>query len=174
METVATEFSILPLDHGHDRKNFSCRVDSLDNYLQKQAGQDSRNRIAVTYVLQDEKTQQVAGFYTLSAAAIELTALPESVRKKLPSYPRLPATLLGRLALDHSYKKRGLGEILLIDALKRSHDISLEVGSFAVVVDAINKSAEAFYKKYGFLDLSSASNKNRLFLPMKVIKQLYR
>jgi len=164
-------FSISPLDKTHDRKSFSCGVDSLDNYFHKQAGQDSRKRIAVTYVLHDApNTNKVAGYYTLSATAIELMALPKTVRKKLPSYPCLPATLIGRLAVDEVYKQRGLGELILIDAMKRAYRTSLEVASFAVVVDVINISAEKFYKKYGFLDLSIAEH--RLFLPMKIISQL--
>ena len=82
----------------------------------------------------------------------------------------MPATLIRRLAIDENYKRRGFGELILIDALKRSYNTSLEIASFAVVVDAINKSAEKFYKKYGFLDLSVAAN--RLFLPMNVISSL--
>ena len=163
-------FLVSPLDKTHDRKSFSCGIDSLDNYFHKQAGQDSRKRIAVTYVLHDQNENKVAGYYTLSATAIELMALPETVRKKLPSYPCLPATLIGRLAVDEAYKQRGLGELILIDAMKRAYRTSAEVASFAVVVDAINSSAEKFYKKYGFLDLSVSSH--RLFLPMSIIAEL--
>ena len=163
-------FSISPLDKTHDRKSFSCGVDSLDNYFHKQAGQDSRKRVAVTYVLYNQDVNKVAGYYTLSATAIELVALPEPVRKKLPSYPSLPATLIGRLAVDEIYKKCRLGELILMDAMKRSYRASLEVASFAVVVDAINRNAEEFYKKYGFLDLSVATD--RLFLPMSVVAGL--
>ena len=163
-------FSILLLDKTHERKSFSCGVDSLDTYFHKQVGQDSRKRIAVTYVLHDQHANKVAGYYTLSATVIELMVLPETVRKKLPSYPYLPATLIGRLAVDETYKKRGLGEVILIDAMKRSYRASVEVASFAVVVDASNSSAEKFYKKYGFLDLSVSTR--RLFLPMSIIADL--
>jgi len=168
-KTIATGFSISLLEKSHNRKAFSCGVDSLDDYFHHRAGQDSRKRIAVSYVLHDEKNNRVAGYYTLSSAAIELMALPEVIRKKLPSYPCLPATLIGRLAVDARYKQCGLGEIILIDALKRSHRASLEVASFAVVVSAINSSAENFYKKYGFLDLSVGSH--RLYLPMNIIAE---
>ncbi len=167
---MAAGFSISLLGKAHKRKAFSCGVASLDDYFHHRAGQDRRKRIAVSYVLYDEKNNKVAGYYTLSSTAIELVALPEAIRKKLPSYPCLPATLIGRLAVDLNYKKCGLGTIILIDALKRSHRASLEVASFAVVVDAINNSAEKFYKKYGFLDLSV--NSHRLFLPMSIIAEL--
>jgi len=165
------QWLISPLDKTHDRKSFSCGIYSLDNYFQQQARQDSQKRIAVTYVLHDQKENKIAGYYSLSATAIELSALPEGMRKKLPSYPYLPATLIGRLAVDENYKQRGLGELLLIDAIKRAYHASLAIASFAVVVDAINSSAEKFYKKYGFLDLSVAK-KHCLFLPMSTIKEL--
>jgi GNAT superfamily N-acetyltransferase len=162
-------FSISLLDKIHNRKAFSCGIDALDSYFQKQIGQDSRKRVAVTYVLHDQNENRVAGYCTLSATAIELATLPEPVRKKLPSYPCLPATLIGRLAVDETYKKRGLGELILIDAMKRAYRTSLEVASFAIVVDAINHNAETFYKKYGFLDLSVT--KHRLFLPMGIVAE---
>lgn len=168
-KTITKGFSIAILDKNHNRKTFSCGIDSLDKYFHERASQDSRKRIAVTYILEDEDTNKV-GYYTLSAATIELIALPEEIRKKLPSYPCIPATLIGRLAIDNSYKKRGLGEIMLVDALKSCYHASLKVASFAVVVDAINNSAEKFYKKYGFLNLTS--NSPRLFLPMTVIGKL--
>lgn len=163
-------FVISLLDKTHDRKSFSCGIEPLDNYLQKQAGQDCRKHIGITYVLEDQDAKKIAGYYTLSATAIELIALPETIQKKLPSYPCLPATLIGRLAVDEAYKKRRLGELLLIDAMKRAYRASQEIASFAVVVDAINRNAEKFYKKYGFLDLSSS--KHRLFLPMSTAGEL--
>jgi len=164
------DFIISPLERKHNRKSFSCGLDSLDSYLHIQAGQDKRKRIAVTYVLEDQCTNKISGYYTLSATAIELNFLPESVRKKLPSYPCIPATLIGRLAVDENYKKRGLGETILIDAMKRAYHASLSIASFAIVVDAINSNAKSFYKKYGFLELSAV--KRRLFLPMSVIAKL--
>jgi len=163
-------FIIVSLDKMHDRKSFVCGIDSLDNYLRKQAGQESQKRIAVTYMFNDQNENKIAGYYTLSATAIELMALPEAVRKKLPPYPYLPATLIGRLAVDKVYKRRGFGELILIDAMKRAYRTSLEVASLAIVVDAINSNAKQFYEKYGFLDLSVASH--RLFFPMNMVSEL--
>jgi len=169
---AATNYQISPLEKEHNRNAFSCGEDSLDNYFQQQAGQDSRKRVSAIYVLRDLELEKIAGFYTLSATNIELTNLPEPLQKKLPSYPRIPATLLGRLAIDKTYQKNSLGEILLIDALKRSYKASIGVASFAVVVDAINENAKNFYKKYGFSDLHRNTNLNQLFIPMGSIKQL--
>ena len=163
-------FSIQVLDKSISRTSFNCGISTLNDYFHKRAGQDSRKYVAVTYTLIDVETEKVAGYYTLSANAVEFVSLPERDRKKLLAYPNLPATLIGRLAIDNDYQKRGLGEFLLIDALKRAYKASLSIASFAVLVDAINEQAKRFYQKYGFLDLSDY--KQRLFLPMSVVSKL--
>lgn len=162
--------SIALLGKQHDRKSFSCGIDSLEIYLKQQASQDAKKRVAVTYVLYEESTKAVIGYYTLSTAVIELLALPEEIRQRLPRYPSLPTTLIGRLAVNDLHKGKGLGELLLVDAAKRAYQASLQIASLALVVDAINDSAVKFYKKYGFLDLYSDSN--RLYLPMSTVEIL--
>ena len=99
---------IEPLGPGHDRSAFSCGVPALDRYLQEQAGQDARRRVAAPFVASTDGIK-VLGFYTLSATSIQLTDVPAALAKKLPRYPRLPATLLGRLATDLSARGVGLG-----------------------------------------------------------------
>lgn len=163
-------FSIEPLGAKHDRAAFSCGVEALDNYLRKQAGQDLKKRAAVPFVLTaDGKT--IAGYYTLSQFAIELEKVPDDAAKKLPKYPMVSVTLLGRLAVATAYRGQKLGELLLMDALKRSLDLSQQVASAAVVVDAKDEEAVLFYKKYGFLDLPKVVR--RLFLPMGTIELLF-
>jgi predicted GNAT family N-acyltransferase len=127
-----------------------------------------KKHVAVAFVLTpDDKT--VAGFYTLSQYAVELDVIPEEIARKLPKYSHIPATLLGRLAVSTSFRGQRLGEILLLDALKRSLHGSRQLASFAVMVDAKDDSAMAFYKKYGFLELPKVAN--RLFLPMGMIEK---
>ncbi len=160
-----------PLGKQHDRSAFSCGVDALDRYLREQAGQDVRRRVAVTFVLCEGKSHQVLGYYTLSALSVEVGAWPEAVARKLPKYPRVPATLLGRLAVDRLLRGKGSGEHLLMDALRRALDTSREVASVAVVVDAKDDSAISFYRRYGFI--SFADQAHKLFLPMAVIERLF-
>jgi GNAT superfamily N-acetyltransferase len=126
--------------------------------------------VAAAFVLIDDKTSVIAGFYTLSAISIELQDLPEAISKKLPRYRLVPATLLGRLALDQQFHGKGLGEFLLLDALKRSLDHSGQVGSTAVIVDSKESEALGFYLKYGFMQFRDEPL--RLFLPMKTIEKL--
>jgi len=172
MEASGEKFSINRLNKSHNREKFSCGVTLLDDYVRKQAGQDTRKHLSVTYILNDEMLNKVAGYYTLSSTTIELSDLPEKLSKKLPRYPLLPATLIGRLAIDQNYQKQGLGEVLLIDALKRANEASEAVASLAVIVEAINVNALRFYKKYNFK--SFLSHKSKLYLPMKVIYKLVK
>jgi len=162
-----------PLDKKkHDRAAFSCEQESLDRYLKEHATQEIKKRVAAVYVLTpDGKT--IAGYYTLSQYAIEAGELPPELVQQLhlPKYDKLPATLLGRLARSKQFKGRGLGELLLMGAMKRALEHSRNIASIAVVVDAIDENARAFYRRYGFIDIPNHSN--RLFLPMKTVAVLF-
>jgi GNAT superfamily N-acetyltransferase len=167
------KFRFEPLDKKkHDRAAFSCGQESLDRYLKERAAQEIKKRVAAVYVLTpDGKT--IAGYYTLSQYAIEAGELPPELIQQLhlPKYDKLPATLLGRLARSKAFKGRGLGELLLMGALKRALEHSRNIASVAVVVDAIDENAQAFYGRYGFIDIPN--HPNRLFLPMKTVAQLF-
>jgi len=166
------KFRFEPLATRHDRAAFSCEHERLNLYLRQQAGQDVRKRVAAVYVLTpDGKT--VAGYYTLSQYAISAGELPEELAKKLrvPKYDRLPATLLGRLARSKDFKGAGVGETLLIDALKRALEHSRNIASLAVLVDAKDAKAVNFYRSYGFVDLPD--HPTRLFLPMQTVEESF-
>jgi ribosomal protein S18 acetylase RimI-like enzyme len=166
-------FRFEPLDKKkHDRAAFSCEQESLDRYLKEHATQEIKKRVAAVYVLTpDGKT--IAGYYTLSQYAIEAGELPPELvqRLHLPKYDKLPATLLGRLARSKQFKGRGLGELLLMGALKRALKHSRNIASVAVVVDAIDENARAFYRGYGFIDIPNRPNRH--FMPMKTVAQLF-
>jgi predicted GNAT family N-acyltransferase len=164
------EFKIEPLGNQHNRAAFSCGDEALNSYLQKQAGQDVKKRVAAVFVaVTDGKT--IAGYYTLSQFAIELDTVPDEVAKKLPKYPMVPTTLLGRLARASKFHGMGFGEILLMDALHRSLELSASVASVGIVVDAKRESNVDFYRTYGFIVLPKVER--RLFLPMGTIEQLF-
>jgi ribosomal protein S18 acetylase RimI-like enzyme len=167
-EEKKTKFFIEPLAKQHDRTAFSCGVQALDQYLQRQATQDVKKHVAVVFVLTSDG-KSIVGFYTLSQYAIELDVIPEEIARRLPKYRHVPATLLGRLAVSAAFRGQGLGELLLLDALKRSLQGSRQLASVAVIVDAKDDSAVGFYKKYGFLALPKVAN--RLFLPMATIEK---
>ncbi len=155
-------FRIEPLGDVHDRAAFRCGEEALDRYFQTQATQDIRRRVANCFVAVEEATRMVAGFYTLSAASIPFTDLPPEATKRLPRYPTLPAVRIGRLAVDERLQGRGLGGALLMDAAERS--LRTEAAAFAILVDAKNDQAVAFYRRYGFIAL--VSQPRTLFLPL--------
>jgi GNAT superfamily N-acetyltransferase len=159
-----------PLHRHHDRAAFSCGVEPLDRYFHQQVGQDRRRGLAVPYVLVEATTGDVAGYYTLSTFSVVPASLPDVVGRKLPRYETVPAILIGRLAVDRRYRGKGLGRLLLVDALLRSLAISEQVGAMAVVVDAKDDTARSFYEQYGFTRF--VDHEYRLFLPMATIAQL--
>jgi GNAT superfamily N-acetyltransferase len=163
-------YRIEPLGARHQRDEFFCGVEALDRYLRKQASQDLGKYVTATFVITPDGLR-IAGFYTLSAHSIHLGDLPENVAKKLPRYPNVPATLLGRLAVSTDFRGEGLGELLLLDALKRALRSTREVASAAVLVDAKGDLARQFYLRYGFIPLPEHAN--RLFYPMKTVAKLF-
>ena len=166
-------FRFEPFDPAkHDRAGFLCEHDRLTAYLKEHASQEMKKRVAAVYVL-TPGDKIIAGYFTLSQYSIDAGELPTEVARKLhvPKYDKLPATLLGRLARSQQFKGMGLGEILLMGALKRSLEHSKNVASLAIVVDAVDDKARAFCRTYGFLDLPD--HPNRLFLPMKTVARLF-
>ncbi len=166
------KFTVALLDSKfHDRAAFSCGEASLDEYLRRRAGQDLKRRLAVTYVLAPRgEPTRAAGYFTLSAYAVLGSELPEELAGRLPRHDRFPTTLIGRLARDEAQRGDGLGELLLLEALTRAFENSDRVASFAVVVDALNDRAAAFYRRYGFLPF--ADDARHLYLPMPTVKTL--
>lgn len=159
----------VPLDSSHHKENFNCGKLLLNSYLHKQAKQDVKRRLSACFILPDEN--KIKGYYTLSAASVARRLLPREIIKKLPpSYSDLPAILLGRLAVSKNHQGQGLGELILIDALKRSYFTSMQVGSMAVIVDPLDEEAVAFYKKYDFILLPDSG---KMFLPMATIARLF-
>jgi GNAT superfamily N-acetyltransferase len=164
-------FRVEPLGKHHNRTAFTSGSEALDRYLQHQAGQEARRHLAVTFVLVNPETQAMAGYYTLSATSIPLDALPPEIATKLPRYPLIPATLLGRLAIATDYQGKGLGAFLLMDALHRSVTQSQVIAAMAVVVQAKDDRARRFYERYGFVRFPE--HPFQLFLPMKTVAEIF-
>ena len=161
---VESQLATEPLGPRHDRETFHCGEPSLDAYIRRQATQDIRRRVAQTFVADGEKSGEITGYYTLSAASFEKEDMPSELSKRLPHYP-VPAAVLGRLAVAKQYQGSGLGEVLLIDAARRVVHASDTIGVYAIIVDTLNDSARSFYERYGFQAFTSKPD--RLFLPLQ-------
>jgi predicted GNAT family N-acyltransferase len=127
--------------------------------------------VSVTYMLQGAKPPDIAGYYTLAATSVLLNDLPAGVAKRLPRYPAVPATLLGRVVVASEYQGRRLGELLLMDALRRSWETSKTIASTAVITHAKDADTRRFYEKYDLRAFEGIPR--RLFLPMATVKQLF-
>lgn len=157
------------LNSSHKKSDFECGHDLLDNYLHRQASQDLKRYLSACFAIADEHNL-IKGYYTLSNASIDRALIPDNLKTKIP-YESIPVTLLGRLARDKNYNGERLGEILLLDALKRIFDASINVASMAVIVDPIDDSAKNFYLKYGFIELPESG---KMFMAMRSIAALFK
>ncbi len=175
MTAGAPIWRIEPLGAQHDREAFASGKEALDRYLRQQARQDSSRFAPAPFVAVAvegaSSLRRVHGYYTLAAFGIDPGELPEAVATKLPRYPLLPATLLGRLAVDQDQRGKGLGGFLLTDALHRAYRQSSQIGAVAVLVDAIDDEARRFYRHFNFVELPKRAD--RLYLPMKTIAALF-
>jgi len=155
---------VLPLAGNHDRQAFDCGRQELNDWLQQVARQHQGKGLSKTFVaIRDEAPTLICGYYALTLAELESQHLPKAWRKKLPR--RIPGVRLGRLAVDRQYQGKGLGDLLLIDALTRARRIYTEAGGIGLFVDALDAQAAGYYRRFGF-DVSP-DNPLLLFLSAK-------
>ncbi len=162
-------WQIEPLSERHIREGFDCSEESLNRFLLVYAGQNARRDISRTYVAVSQDSSVVSGYYTLSGGSVAIADFPEELARRLPQYP-IPTIHLGRLAVDRRFHGKGLGGLLLIDALRRVCDLADQLGIHAITVRALNAEAKRFYQHYGFLPL--ADEALHLFLPMRTIRKM--
>jgi len=156
---------ILGLTGTHDRQGFDCGRPPLNGWLQQVARQHQEKGLSKTYVaIREEAPERICGFYALTLAELENRNLPPAWRKKLPR--RIPGVRLGRLAVDLRYQRKGLGDLLLADALARARIIYAQGGGIGLFVDAMNEQAAGYYLRLGFQ--ASPDNPLLLFLPVTV------
>lgn len=171
---------IRPLHPEDARTSFCCGNDALDRYFRNFAWQDAKRGYCSIFVAvrrpirSDERaaeagTDKICGFYTLSMASVDLRLIPDDLQNRLPLYPAVPAVRLGRLAASVDERGKGVGRLLLVDALKRS--IQNEIAWAAFAVDAKDATARSFYLKYGFRSLSDDAD--HLFLTRKDVAALF-
>ncbi|MGL4666489.1 MAG: GNAT family N-acetyltransferase [Saezia sp.] len=161
---MTAPYLLTTLATSHNRSGFACGSSALDNYFKKQVTQDIRRKVTACFVaVTDDKC--IAGYYTLASASVLLSELPEKTSKKLPRYPTVPAVRLGRLAVDQNLKGQGLGGALLADAFLRAS--RSEIAAYALIVDAKDGQAVAFYEYHGLIKFPNSPL--MLFLPLTKI-----
>lgn len=170
MPDSSLRFRVEPLASQHDRSQFACGVAALDRYIRMQAGQDARRNYASVFVALEPKNDVVVAYYTLSMAAVALGLLPPETQRKMPRYPMVPAVRLGRLAVAIGARGVGVGRLLLLDAMFRI--VRNDIAWSALVVDAKDETARAFYEYYGFLRF--AEDPFHLYLPRGTVEEALR
>jgi GNAT superfamily N-acetyltransferase len=168
-EIPGSRWVIARLGREHDRAAFDCGHAALNDWLKQRACQFDQRDLARTYVAVRDEERPVLGYYAISSHRVRREDLPDDQAKGLPRID-VPVVLLGRLAIDRSVQGRGLGSLLLIDALRRAERLAEQVGIRAVEVDAIDDTACAFYQKFGFVPL--LDDPRHLFLPMSTIRKV--
>jgi len=163
------DWEIQSLSDAHDRSRFDCGVPVLNDWLKQRAGQFERRDLSRTYLATKPNEYVCCGYYALSTHHVNYEALSIDAAKGLPTVD-LPVLLLGRLAVCRSCQGRGLGETLLIDAMRRVVPLAEKIGILAIEVDAIDDSAKRFYVKYGFREL--IDDTRHLYIPMHEIRKL--
>lgn len=138
-----------PLGKQHDRSKFSCGQAELDDWFRRRASQDERRNVARVFVAVSPELG-VVGFYSLSSFKLDFDDLPEGIARKLPRYDGVPAALIGRLARDSRVRGKGIGELLVADAVRRILSAAQSLAVFAIIVDAKDERAAAFYEGFGF------------------------
>lgn len=135
------------LEAGDDASLFDCGVPVLNGWLRKRALVNHLTGASRSYVATEGT--RVAGFYCLSAGAIEHAAATGNIRRNMPE--PIPVIVMGRLAADRAFQGHGLGPALLLHALETAREVSKSVGIRALLVNAKDEKAAAFYKRFGFV-----------------------
>jgi len=161
----------------HDRAGFDCGEQDLNIFLKTQALKHMKVGISKTMVFADTSEQvdnkcPISAFYTIAPSSIDRKSLPKNLAKKLPHYP-VPVFLIAQLAIDESQQGKGLGKVTLIKALEYLWQVNSQMTAYAVIVDCLNDDVKEFYEKYGFQVLGSYNNMVRMYIPMKVVGNLF-
>jgi GNAT superfamily N-acetyltransferase len=161
----------------HDRNLFDSGEEELNDFIKTKAAKHMAAGISRTMVLPaaiplPDGKYLICSYYAIAPGLIERNTLPGAVAKKLPLYP-IPVFLIAQLAVHSELKGRGLGKITLVKALEHLWDINAHMKAYAVVVDCLNQAAQDFYLKFGFEILCNHNGRTRMFMPMKIVAQLF-
>ncbi len=162
----------------HDRASFDCGEVELNEFIRTKAAKHMAAGISRTMLLPasvpfPDGKYPICTFYTIAPSSISRETLPKKLMKKLPRYP-VPVFLLAQLAVHSECHGKGLGKITLIKALEYLWEINSHMRAYAIIVDCLNETAENFYSKYGFEVLCCHNSRVRMFMPMKIVGQLFQ
>ncbi len=135
-----------PIDEHHHIGDFESGVPMLNDWLKRRAKSNKASGASRTYVVCDE--QRVVGYYALAAGAVAIETASGRLRRNMPD--PVPVSVLGRLAVERSFQKHGLGRALLRDAAMRVVQAAAIIGIRGMLVHALSPEAKSFYLAFGF------------------------
>lgn len=146
---------VTALHTAHELSGFDCGSPALNAWLKTTAGQHQKKLISKTWVLiDDQAAETIVGFFTLAIRPMTpRDAMPEKIAKRLPG--TIPGYTLARLAVSNEHQGKGLGALLLMEAMQRVRVAASAAGGVALFVDAKDATAAQFYRHYGFTPLVS-------------------
>ncbi len=158
--------TVEPLSKVHNRAEFDCGNKALNNFLQKIARQHMEKGLSKTFVLIDtEHTTDIIAYMSLVVCEVLADDIPHQWKNKYPN--RIPAAKLAKLAVAIDQQKKGYGELLLIDAMQKTLNVSYKMGVAGLFVDAKHEQAKAYYNQFAFI--SMPDQLNNLFLPLATL-----
>ncbi|MEM9927797.1 MAG: GNAT family N-acetyltransferase [Cyanobacteria bacterium P01_D01_bin.50] len=158
------------LDKRHNRNSFDCGNEALNKFLKQTARQHIQKGISRTFVLIDtEQSEIIISFFTLTLCEVRVEKLPPKFAKKYPS--KIPGVKLARLAVSQLYQRQGIGEIMMIEAMKRALIVAENAGGIGLFVDTKDEATKNYYSRYGFVSLEDAFLE--MFLPLSTIVQMF-
>jgi ribosomal protein S18 acetylase RimI-like enzyme len=160
---------IQPLDKSHNREQFDCGSEALNQFLRQTARQHIQKGISRTFVLIDRDfPQEIIGFFTLALCEVRIEKLPPAIAKKYPS--KVPGVKLARLAVDKKWQRQGIGEILMVEAMQRALLVAKTAGGIGLFVDAKDEAAQTYYARYGLVSLEDCPLE--MFLALSTLQTL--
>ncbi len=163
--------TIETLSKAHNRNAFDCGNQALNHFLQKIARQHSEKGLSKTFVLIDaEQPTDIIAYMSLVVCEVLAEDIPHQWKNKYPK--RIPAAKLAKLAVAHHQQRKGYGEVLLIDAMQKTLNVSYKMGIAGLFVDAKHEQAKAYYHQFGFISLPEQLD--NLFLPITTIDNSLR
>lgn len=161
-------FRLEPLGREHPRRQFHCGEGPVDDWLVSKALQNQQKHLSVTKVLLDDR-EVIAGYYTLATGQVDFADLPNDVVKRLPRR-QLPVAVLAWLGVSTAHQGKGLGRLLLAQALRDCHEAGKTFAFIAVILDCISDAAKEFYQQWDFEELPG--HPYRLFLSTKRLEAM--
>jgi GNAT superfamily N-acetyltransferase len=136
-----------PIAERQDLSTFASGEPTLDDWLRRRARTNQASGASRTYVTAVQQ-QRVIGYFTLASGAITLAEAPSRARRNMPG--PIPMAVLARLAIDQAWQGRGLGRLLLRDAILRTSQAAAIIGVRGLLVHALSSAARRFYESNGF------------------------